>query len=131
MSHLSGPAQVYQSRGAARRAPSAVMLELHQLTASEAARVELRAQHIYGGLPPFRPWSVADELTKDEFRRRALRLMLFDGSLMHGVRPGAEDYGYAELKDLDAEVAAVVRGELRAGELWRPESEDGGADRGY
>lgn len=132
MSHVSDSRTVYQSSGHENSLRLVAMkLELSDLTSSEAARVELRAQHIYAGLSSFGPWSTADELTKDEFRRRALSLMLFDGSLLHGARPGAEDYGYTELQELDREVAAVVRGELRAGELWRAESEDEGADRGY
>ena len=132
MNHRSGPSKRYQDLGLNDQLPRTnIGLQLSQLTRSEADRVELRAQRIYLGLPPLVPWRGADERTRNVFRRRALNLMLFDGSLRHDARPGAEDYGYTELQELDREVAAVVRGELRAGELWRAESDEGSADRGY
>jgi hypothetical protein len=106
-------------------------MDYSDLNECERERVELRANRIYLGLPSSTSWGCTDRATRDEFRRRALSLMLFDGSLLHGALHGSEDYGYTELQELDREVAAVVRGELRAGELWRAESEDGGADRGY
>ncbi len=130
MSHVNGLTQFYQAEGFDHRSPlTGVKLALDQLTASEAARVELRARRIYLDLPPTIPWRDTDEPTRDDFRRRAMKLMLLDGSLLHGTLPGSEDYGYTEEQELDREVAAVIRGELYAGELWRPEVPDeGGSD---
>lgn len=87
------------------------------LTPSEVLRIDLRAQHIYRGLPPLLPWGDAGEATRNEFRRRAMSLVLFDGTLLHGTPPGGEDYGYTELQALDVEVSSVIRGELTAGEM--------------
>ncbi len=47
-----------------------------------------------------------------------MRLMLFDGTLLYGTPPGGDDHGYAEVQALEAETAAVIRGELTAGEMW-------------
>lgn len=87
-------------------------------TPLELTRIELRAQSIYRGLPPLIAWGDAGDATRNEFRQRALKLMIFDGSLLNGTPPGGEDYGYAELCRLEAEAAAVIRGELTAGEVW-------------
>lgn len=95
-----------------------MIASLDVLRASESLRIDLRAQHIYRGLPPLIAWGDAGETTRNEFRRRALKLMIFDGSLLNGTPPGGEDYGYAELCRLEAEAAAVIRGELTAGEVW-------------
>ena len=99
----------------------AVITKLDQLTESEVLRVDLRAQAIYRGLPPLLAWGDAGEATRNDFRRRAMSLMLFDGTLLYGIPPGGEDYGYAELQALDAEAAAVIRGELKAGEMFEPD----------
>lgn len=95
-----------------------MITELKYLTETEISRVDLRAQDIYRGLPPLLPWGDAGEGTRNEFRRRATSLMLFDGTLLCGTPPGGDDYGYAELQALEAEAAAVIRGELTAGEMW-------------
>ena len=95
-----------------------MITELNPLTESEIIRIDLRAQHIYRGLPPLLPWGDAGEATRNEFRRRAMRLMLFDGTLLYGTPPGGDDHGYAEVQALEAETAAVIRGELTAGEMW-------------
>ena len=99
-----------------------MITKLESLTESEVIRIDLRAQHIYRGLPPLITWGDAGESTRNEFRRRAMNLMLFDGTLLHGTPPGSEDYGYAELQTLEAEAAAVIRGELKAGEMWDPDA---------
>ena len=131
VSHHSDSVRWYQEHGASHRpAVTGLKLGLDQLTAAEFGRVELRAKHLYRGLPPALPWGDTDEATRNELRRRALSLMLFDGSLLHGTLRGNEDYGYTEQQELDSEVAAVIRGELRAGELWRPESHDEGGSHG-
>lgn len=96
-----------------------------ELLPAEAARVELRAQHIYRGLPSLVLWGDTDEATRQEYRRRAFNLMLFDGSLLSGYPAGVEDYGFASLQQLDAEASAVIRGDLHVGEVWPPEVGDG------
>jgi|GEM_PF-2149475 len=101
-----------------------MITKLESLSESEVIRIDLRAQHIYRGLPPLITWGDAGEATRDEFRRRAMSLMLFDGTLLHGTPPGSEDYGYAEVQTLEAEAAAVIRGELKAGEMWEPDVDD-------
>ena len=131
MDHRDGTLPVRRWEGQGHRMSwTNIKLDLSQLTVTECARVELRALHIYRGLPPALPWGDNDEATRDEFRRRALSLMLFDGSLLHGTLLGSEDYGYTEQQELDSEVAAVLHGELRAGERWRPESHDEGGSHG-
>ena len=97
---------------------SGVITDLEPLTASEDLRIDHRAQHIYRGLRSLIAWCDAGEATRNEFRRRAMSLMLFDGTLLHGTPPGSEDCGYAELQTLEAEAAAVIRDELKAGEMW-------------
>ena len=94
-----------------------MITELKYLTETEIIRVDLRAQHIYRGLPPLLPWGDAGQATRNEFRRRAMSLMLFDGTLLYGPPAGGDDYGYAELQALEAEAAAVIRGDLTAGEM--------------
>lgn len=103
---------------------SVVITNLEPLTASEDLRIDLRAQHIYRGLPSLIAWCDAGESTRNEFRCRAMSLMFFDGTLLHGTPPGGEDYGLAELQTLEAEASAVIRGELKAGEMWRPGASD-------
>jgi hypothetical protein len=103
-----------------------VITSLDSVTPSEVLRIDLRAQHIYRGLPPLLPWGDAGEATRNEFRRRAMSLMLFDGSLLYGTLPGGEDYGYAELQVLEAEASAVICGELKAGEMRKPAAGDSG-----
>lgn len=105
-----------------------------ELNPAEAARIELRAQHIYRGLPPLVLCGDTDEAARQGFRRRAFNLMLFDGSLLSGYPAGVDDYGFADLQQLYAEAAAVIQGVIQAGELWRPQREDdlpdGGLDHG-
>jgi len=67
-------------------------------------------------------WDDAGEATRNEFRRRAMRLMLFDGSLLSGVDPAGEDYGLAELQALEAEAWAVIRHEVGPGDIWSASS---------
>lgn len=67
-------------------------------------------------------WDDAGEATRSEFRRRAMTLMLFDGSLLSGVSPTGEDYGLAELQALEAEAWAVIRREVVPGEIWSASS---------
>ena len=95
-----------------------VITRLDRLTTSEIQRVDLRARHIYRGLPPLIEWDDAGESTRSEFRRRAMRLMLFDGSLLSGVDPTGEDFGLAELQELEAEAWAVIRREVGPGDIW-------------
>lgn len=103
---------------------SVLITNLELLTASEALRIDLRAQHIYRGLPSLIAWCDAGESTRNEFRCRAMSLMFFDGTLLYGTPPGGEDSGLAELQMLEAEASAVIRGELKAGEMWRPGASD-------
>lgn len=103
-----------------------VITSIDLLTPSEMQRIDLRAQYIYRGLPPLIAWGDAGETTRNEFRRRAKSLMLFDGSLLDGTSPGGEDYGYAELQALEAEASAVICGELAAGEMWKLPADDSG-----
>ena len=67
-------------------------------------------------------WDDAGEATRSEFRRRAMRLMLFDGSLLSGADPAGEDYGLAELQALEAEAWAVIRREVGPGDIWSASS---------
>ncbi len=67
-------------------------------------------------------WDDAGEATRSEFRRRAMRLELFDGSLLSGVDPAGEECGLAELQALEAEAWAVIRREVGPGAIWSASS---------
>ena len=63
------------------------------LTATEGARVNLRAQRIYSRTTQVLAWANIAESTRTEFRRRATNEMWLDGSLLLDPVAGADDDG--------------------------------------
>lgn len=80
------------------------------LTATESARVNLRAQRIYLRTSQVLAWANIADTSRNEFRRRATNEMWHDGTLLLDPVAGADDDGRSELLELDREAGEVIHG---------------------